>query len=86
MEDQKIKIQNPTDGKIVDAIHVDIKESSELSNKITLKDGTILDIKLVISRVARVPDQWDIDGNPFYIVKHSNIITVLNSPDNLRKG
>ena len=85
MEEQTIKIHNPITNQIVDAIPVDIEEVPQRSNKIVLKDGTTLEIQTIISRVARVPNQWDNDGNPLYIIKNSNAITVLNSPDNLRK-
>lgn len=86
MEEQKIKIQNPISGEDVDAVLVDIKEFSQRSNKIVLEDGTTLNIQTIISTVARVPGKWDNEGNPFYIVKNANAITVLNAPQNLKKN
>ncbi len=84
MKEQKTKIVNPTTGKIVEGDLVDIIEPLDLSHNIKLSDGTILNMKLVISRVVRVPKQYDGDGNPSYVVQSSNIMAVINSPDNLR--
>ena len=85
MEELKTKIVNPTTGKIIEGNIVEIKNPLDLSHNIELSDGTNLNFKLVVSRIVRAPDQYDNDGNPFYIIQSTNIVAVINSPDNLRK-
>ena len=85
MKELKTKIVNPSTGKIIEGNIVKIKSPLDLSHNIELSDGTILNFNLVVSRIVRVPDQYDNDGNPFYIMQSSNVLAVINSPDNLRK-
>ena len=85
MKELKTKIVNPSTGKIIEGNIVEIKNPLDLSHNIELSDGTILNFNLVVSRIVRVPDQYDNDGNPFYIMQSSNVLAVINSPDNLRK-
>ena len=43
-----------------------------------------LKMKLVATEVWRVVDEWDQEGNPIYVVKSSNVLTV-NPPEELRR-
>lgn len=82
---KKIKVLNPITGKMVEGDLVEIETPTDMSHDIELTDGTILRSKFVVSRIVRIPDQYDGDGNPLYSVQHNNIISVINSPDNLKK-
>ena len=84
MADKRSKVQAP-DGKIVDAVEVEIAESSEKWTEITLTDGTTIRTKPVILSVLRLENVYDQEGNPVYQLK-ANQVMVASSPDNLKKG
>ena len=71
-------------GKQFDAIPVEANQSSEHWNQYLLSDGTVIKMKLVATEVWRVVDEWDQEGNPIYVVKSSNVLTV-NPPEELRR-
>lgn len=83
---KKTKVLNPKTGEFVEGDLVEILDSHDMSHNLELTDGTILHSKLVVSRIVRIPDQYDQDGNPVYSIQHNNLISVIRSPDNLRKG
>ena len=78
------KIQLGPGGPEKDAQLVDIQQSSEHWNQYLLGDGTVLRIKLVATEVWRIEGEWDQEGNPFYVVKSSNVLSV-NPPEELRR-
>lgn len=67
-----------------DAQLIEIQQSNEHWNQYLLGDGTVIKIKLVATEVWRVEDEWDYDGNPMYVIKSSNVVTV-NPQDELRR-
>ena len=79
----KIKIPMPNGG-LADATSVDVNQSSEQWNTYLLDDGSTLRAKLVVTKVLRVDNNYDAEGNPVYIFHSQNICTV-QSPENLRK-
>lgn len=78
----KIKIN--FGGEEVEALPIDINQASEYWNQYLLEDGTAMKMKLVATKVLRVDNRYDNEGNPFYIVQSTNVVSV-NSPDNLRR-
>ncbi len=78
------KIQLGPGGPEKDAQLVDIQQSNEHWNQYLLGDGTVLRIKLVATEVWRIEGEWDQEGNPFYVVKSSNVLSV-NPPEELRR-
>lgn len=55
---------------------VKILTSSEPWNKYRIpKTGDILQVKLVVSEVFRVKNQFDQSGEPFYIVTHGPLVS-----------
>ena len=66
------------------ATEVDIDESTERWSEIRLKDGTVLRAKVVVVSVARLDDQHDPDRNPVYNIKSQTIVSVVDSPDELK--
>ena len=74
----------PYKGREVDAVEVDFQTRKEDWNEYQLMDGSFVKMKLVVSDIFRVPDEWDNEGNPVYVVKSQNIL-VARSPDNLKK-
>ena len=78
------KIQLGPGGPEKDAQLVDIQQSSEHWNQYLMGDGTVLKIKLVATEVWRIEGEWDPEGNPIYVVKSSNVLSV-NPPEELRR-
>ena len=79
------KLPNPTTGKLVEATVVDIEEIREKPITIHLSDGTVLRLRADVVEVCRFEGEWDRDGHPLYNVRSGNILSVLESPEDLRK-
>lgn len=67
-----------------DAQLIEIQQSNEHWNQYLLGDGTVIKLKPVATEVWRIEGEWDNDGNPIYVIKSSNVVTV-NPPDELRR-
>ena len=74
----------PYKGREVDAVEVDFQTHKEDWNEYQLMDGSFVKIKLVVGGIFRIPDEFDVEGNPVYVVRSQNILMV-RSPDNLKK-
>jgi len=72
-------------GKDLEGIDLDFKIKKEEWNEYELSDGTFIKIKTIASSIVRIPDMYDNDGNPVYLVKSSNVMAVSAS-ENLKKG
>ncbi len=70
--------------EVVDATPVDINQASEYFNQYFMEDGTVLKMKLVTTKVFRLDDRYDQDGNPVYFVQSTNVLSV-DSPSNLKR-
>ncbi len=68
----------------VDATEVDFQTRKEDWNEYQLMDGSVIKVKLVVGSIFRIPDEYDNEGNPIYIVRSKNVLMV-RSPDTLRK-
>lgn len=84
MAERKTKTTLPT-GAVVDAFEVPVEEATERWSEYKLEDGTIIRAKMNVITVIRVPEMWDPQGNPFYVVNGSPVIAIIESPDRLRK-
>jgi len=78
----KIKIN--FGGEEVEALPIDINQTNEYWNQYLLDDGTVIKMKLVATKVLRVDNKYDLEGNPLYIIQSTNI-TSVNALDNLKK-
>ena len=78
----KIKIN--FGGEEVEALPIDINQTNEYWNQYLLDDGTVIKMKLVATKVLRVDNKYDLEGNPLYIIQSTNI-TSVNASDNLKK-
>ena len=83
MPEKKIKV--PTPNGMADAVEVGISSSDEKWTDIKLEDGSSLRLKSVIIGALRVEGQWDVEGNPLYMIKANQVMTV-SAPEHLRKG
>ncbi|MBU1124554.1 MAG: hypothetical protein KKC84_00840 [Candidatus Omnitrophica bacterium] len=80
---QKIKIRLP-DGREVEATPVEITQASEHWNQYLLEDGSILKIKLVATKISRLDNEFDLEGNPVYSLQSTNVLAV-DAPANLKR-
>ena len=71
-------------GREVDATEVDFQTRREDWNEYQLMDGSVIKMKLVVSRIFRIDGQYDNEGNPVYQIKSTNVAAVT-SPDALKK-
>ncbi|MBM3252910.1 MAG: hypothetical protein FJZ16_01495 [Candidatus Omnitrophica bacterium] len=79
----KIKIKLP-DGREVDATPIEINQASEQWSHYLLDDGSTLKVKLVVTKVSRIDNVYDVEGNPVYFFQSTNV-TSVNSPENLKR-
>lgn len=63
---------------------VEVQQSSEQWNQYLLADGSVIRFKAVVTEVWRIIDEHDSEGNPAYIVRSRNVVTVT-APEELRK-
>ena len=71
-------------GEEVDATSIEINQSSEYWNQYLLDDGSIVKMKLVVTKVLRIENKFDAEGNPMYLVQSTNVMSV-GSPANLKR-
>ena len=79
---KKVKDQ---DGNVVNGTVVDVAESTERFGQVKLEDGTIIRARLTVIEAIRLDNSWDSNGNPTYIVQSQNIVTVVDSPESLKR-
>ena len=78
------KIPSPPDGQPRDAELIPVKTAKELVNVYELEDGSVISFKVVVTEIWRVDGVYDNEGNPSYIVRSANIVTIT-APENLRR-
>lgn len=71
-------------GELKEAELIEIRQGNEHWNDYLLDDGSVVKMKTVVSQVWRLVGEYDGEGNPVYIVRSSNVLTVT-APDNLRQ-
>ena len=72
------------DGSEVEAEVVGFQTAGENWNEYLLDDGTRLRIKLVLTEVLRIADQYDAEGNPAYVARSQNVVAV-DAPESVRR-
>jgi hypothetical protein len=80
---RKRKIKGP-DGQDTEVIELTFQNVREYWNEYLLDDGTILKLKPVATEVFKVPDRYDQDGNPMYIIRSRNVL-VVNAQEQERR-
>ena len=63
---------------------IEVQQSTETWSQHLLADGSVIRLKPVVTEIWRVLGEYDADGNPAYIVRSKNVISVT-SPDDLRR-
>lgn len=70
----------PKEGSVVP-----ITSAKESFSEYTLEDGTTLKMRPAVVEVVRLDETWDDEGNPTYLVRSAQIMTV-EAPPGLRRG
>ena len=73
------------EGKIAEGLDMDFKTIKEEWNEYQVNDGTIIRMKVVVTNIAKLTDKYDKEGNPIYLVKSSNVLSI-SAPEKLKKG
>ena len=81
---RKKQIPNPVTGEMVDATEMGHRSNGEHWNEYLLDDGTVLRIKLVVTNVVRIDDEYNMKGEPIYMIDSSNVVSV-SVPEELMK-
>lgn len=71
-------------GRQVEALDVEFKVTREDWNEYQLSDGTEVRVRLIVQQVLVIPNEFDQEGNPIYMVKSGNVM-VVRAPDHLKK-
>jgi|ACXJ01.1.fsa_nt_gi hypothetical protein len=83
MTEKNFKI--PLFGHDVEVVEVPILNSTEGFNDYELGDGSKIRLKIVATSILRLVGQFNADGDPIYIVKNGQVVTVLQAPEALRR-
>jgi hypothetical protein len=68
----------------VEGYPVDFKTGGESFNEYWCADGTTIRLKVVVTDIVRVKGAFNADGDPVYLVRSQNVLSV-NAPDALRR-
>jgi hypothetical protein len=85
MAERKMTVLIPPDNRPVEGFDVPIDSSTERWSELKLEDGSILRVKPIIAGIVRVPDQYDPEGNPLYVLRGSIMMSVIEVPEKFKK-
>lgn len=68
----------------VDALEMPYQNIAEHWNEYLLNDGSVLRLKSVVTSILKLVDRYDGEGNPQYLVKSAQVVSVSAS-DRSRK-
>lgn len=78
------KVKLNLGGKEVWGELIHVQDAKEGWSQYLLADGSIVKMKIVLTDVFRVDNEYDGEGNPVYYVKSTNVLSV-NAPEDLKK-
>lgn len=78
------KVKLNLGGKEVWGELIPVQQAQETWNQYLLADGSVVKMKIVVTDVLRVENEYDAEGNPVYYVKSSNVVSV-NASEELRR-
>lgn len=79
------QVQVPFMGKIMNGMEVPVEESTERWSDLKLEDGTIIRVKQTVASVVRVDGQYDMEGNPLYVVRSAPAVAVIHVEEKYRR-
>lgn len=84
MQDKRVTVKDQF-GRDVTGTNVEIVESSEQYSKVRFEDGTAMVLKPIIVQAVRLDNQWDVEGNPTYVIKSQLVLAVTEASDKFKK-
>ena len=66
-------------GREVDAIEMPFQTGAEFWNEYLLQDGSVVRLKSVVTDILKLEGQVDAEGNPVYMLKSTNIVSISPS-------
>lgn len=82
-------VERPTrvmhNDKMVAAMDIPIAESTEKWSEFTLEDGTVVRVKTSLVSVARLKDEYDVGGQPVYVMSLASTVGLASVPEKLLK-
>jgi hypothetical protein len=78
------KVKLNLGGKVVWGELISVQQAQEGWSQYLLADGSIVKMKVVVTDVFRVENEYDAEGNPIYYVKSTNVVSV-NASEELRR-
>lgn len=82
MSDQKINLF----GQEVPVTEVPILERKEIPSEYKLGDGSLIRFVASATSVLRINGQYDGEGNPIYLVKTGQAVTIITSGPEVKKN
>ena len=79
----KHKLAGP-DGSFKEGELIEVVKADEPWTQYDLSDGSVLRVRIVLSEIVRIDNEYDADGNPSYYFKASPVLSV-RSLDELKK-
>lgn len=84
MPEETVEVEDES-GRTRRGVRVQIAKSVEQFSTIELEDGTILKTKISAVEALRVDNEWDGDGNPVYILRRNEVVSVVKALDRFKK-
>lgn len=72
------------EGSPLPTTEIGFRTSGEYWNEYLVDDGSVIRLKVVVTDVMRVDGAYDPEGNPMYVTKSTNIMTV-STPEEIRR-
>ena len=72
---RKVRIGNED----VDASEMPFQNVAEHWNEYLVNDGSVLRLKSVVTEILRIDGRFDADGNPQYLIKSAQVVSVSGS-------
>ena len=73
------------DGRKVDGVAVDVKESTERWSQFELEDGTVIKVKITMTGASRAIKDYDPGGLPWYQMHMVPVFAPMEVPEKLKK-
>lgn len=68
----------PYQGRQVEGTPVEFLTRNEDFNEYQLTDGTILKIKMVVTRIIKLDEEKAPDGKPIYLIQSQNVVAPID--------
>jgi hypothetical protein len=73
-------------GRKVQGTEVGFDTMREEWNEYSLRDGSTIKVKTVVTNVIRLNGEYDPQGDPVYLIKSGNHTVCVEVPEHLRKA